>query len=67
MNNEKTAAIIELEKLLEALEKEAHPFESGRHDLYGVAMDIVGRRHAKGEIVSLVNAFLYLLAKEKGV
>ncbi len=39
----------------------AHPLETGRHDLYTKAMRLVGERHAKGDLVELVNWLLYRL------
>lgn len=38
--------------------KAAHPTRSGSHDEYGIAMKMVGHRHSKGELVSLVNWLL---------
>jgi hypothetical protein len=43
---------------------EAHPTRSGSYDEYGVAMQMVGHRHSKGALVSLVNWLLVRL-KEK--
>jgi hypothetical protein len=45
--------------------KAAHPVRSGSHDEYGVAMKMVGHRHSKGELVSLVNWLLVSLKKAK--
>lgn len=36
----------------------AHPLNTGRHDLYGQALRLVGARHAKGELVEMVNWLL---------
>jgi hypothetical protein len=36
----------------------AHPTRSGSHDAYGTAMRMVGHRHSKGQLVSLVNWLL---------
>jgi hypothetical protein len=36
----------------------AHPVRSGSHEAYGVAMQMVGHRHSKGQLVSLVNWLL---------
>lgn len=41
----------------------AHPLKTGRHDLYAYAMKLVGARHAKGDLVDLVNWLLYERAK----
>lgn len=41
-----------------SLIKAAHPTRSGSHDEYGIAMKMVGHRHSKGELVSLVNWLL---------
>lgn len=42
----------------QAIEKckieQAHPLNSGRHDLYSRAMRLVGERHGKGDLVDLV-------------
>jgi hypothetical protein len=38
--------------------KAAHPLRTGRHDLYQEAMRLVGERHAKGDLVELVNWLL---------
>lgn len=38
----------------------AHPLKTKRHDLYEIALDMVGQRHEKAELVMLVN---YLLAE----
>ncbi len=43
---------------------EAFPTRSGRHDLYQEAMRLVGARHSKGALVSLVN-WLLLRAEPK--
>lgn len=43
--------------------KAAHPTRTGRHDLYAEAMRLVGERHAKAELVELVNWCLYECAK----
>lgn len=37
----------------------AHPLETKRHDLYNEAMELVGARHEKGDLVDLVNYLLY--------
>lgn len=39
----------------------AFPTRSGSHDEWGVAMKMVGHRHSKGELVSLVNWLLVRL------
>ena len=39
----------------------AHPTRSDSHEEYGVAMKMVGHRHSKGELVSLVNWLLVRL------
>lgn len=55
-------AIRQAERPLEAEAaaiKAAHPLRTGRHDLYGEAMRLVGARHEKGELVELVNWLLY--------
>jgi hypothetical protein len=41
--------------------KAAHPTRSGSHDEYGVAMQMVGNRHGKYELVALVNWLLVLI------
>lgn len=46
--------------------KAAHPTRTGRHDLYAEAMRLVGERHAKAELVELVNWLLYRLEGGKG-
>jgi hypothetical protein len=38
--------------------KAAHPTRSDSHDQYAMAMKMVGHRHSKGELVSLVNWLL---------
>ena len=38
--------------------KAAFPTRSGSHDEYGLAMQMVGHRHSKGELVALVNWLL---------
>lgn len=38
---------------------QAHPLRTGRHDLYAEAMRLVGARHAKGDLVELVNMLLH--------
>lgn len=38
----------------------AHPSRSNSHDEYGVAMQMVGHRHSKGQLVALVNWLLVL-------
>jgi hypothetical protein len=43
----------------------AHPTRSGSHGEYRTAMKMVGHRHSKGELVSLVN-WLLLCAKPTG-
>jgi len=43
--------------------KAAHPARSESHDEYGVAMQMVGHRHSKGELVALVNWLLVLLKR----
>jgi len=35
-----------------------HPLRTKRHDLFGIAMELVGERHEKGELVELVNCLL---------
>ena len=40
--------------------KLTHPSRSESHDEYGVAMQMVGHRHSKGELVALVNWLLVL-------
>jgi hypothetical protein len=45
--------------------REAHPVRSGSHDEYGVAMQMVGHRHSKGELVALVNWLLVRLRECK--
>jgi hypothetical protein len=42
---------------------DAHPVRSGSHDTYGVAMQMVGHRHSKGELVALVNWLLVRIGK----
>ena len=37
----------------------AHPLKTGRHDLYQQAMELVGCRRDKGDLVMLVNWLLY--------
>ncbi len=32
----------------------AHPMNSGKHDAYATAMEMVGNRHSKAELVNLV-------------
>lgn len=44
----------------------AFPTRTGRHDLYAEAMRFVGERHAKAELVSLVNWLLYRIATIHG-
>lgn len=41
----------------------AHPLETGRHDLYAMAMRLVGERHEKGDLVDLVNWLLHREAR----
>lgn len=44
----------------------AHPAHgSGSHDEYGIAMQMVGHRHSKGELVALVNWLLVRLKAEE--
>jgi hypothetical protein len=43
--------------------KRAHPTRSGSHDAYSVAMKMVGHRHSKGELVSLVNWLLLRISR----
>ena len=43
--------------------KAAHPTRTNRHDLYAEAMRLVGERHAKAELVELVNWLLFKLDK----
>ena len=38
-----------------------HPMNTGRHDLYKEALRLVGERHAKYDLVDLVNWFLVRL------
>ncbi len=40
---------------------DAHPTRSGSHDEYRMAMQMVGHRHSKGELVALVNWLLVRL------
>ena len=40
--------------------KLSHPARSESHEEYGVAMQMVGHRHSKGELVALVNWLLVL-------
>jgi hypothetical protein len=47
--------------------KAAHPLRSGRHDLYAEAMRLVGERHAKAELVELVNWLLVEIAEARRV
>ena len=44
----------------------AHPVNTGRHDLYLEAMRLVGARHSKGGLVSLVNWLLAEREKARG-
>lgn len=37
----------------------AHPLETGRHDLYEHALELVGARHSKGDLVNLVTCLLF--------
>lgn len=41
--------------------RSAHPARSDSHEEYGVAMQMVGHRHSKGELVALVNWLLVRL------
>ncbi len=43
----------------------AFPTRSGRHDLYGEAMRLVGARYSKGGLVALVNMLLHRIENEK--
>ena len=43
--------------------RDAFPTRSGSHEEYGIAMRMVGNRHSKGELVSLVNWLLVELNK----
>ncbi len=43
--------------------KAAFPTRSGSHDEYATAMQMVGHRHSKGELVALVN---WLLVRARG-
>lgn len=45
----------------------AHPTRSGSHDEYRVALQMVGNRHSKGELVDLVNWLLVELRKAREV
>ena len=45
--------------------KAAFPTRSGSHEHYATAMQLVGNRHSKGELVALVNWLLVLLEKAK--
>lgn len=46
--------------------KAAHPAHgSGSHDEYGTAMQMVGHRHSKGELVALVNWLLVRIKQAK--
>jgi hypothetical protein len=44
--------------------KAAHPARSESHDEYATAMQMVGHRHSKGELVALVN---WLLVKNRSL
>lgn len=44
--------------------KEAHPTRSDSHEEYATAMRMVGHRHSKHELVSLVNWLLVRLKDE---
>lgn len=37
---------------------DAHPLNTGDHDTYAIAMQMVGNRHSKGALVELVNWLL---------
>lgn len=41
--------------------KAAHPSRSDSHDAYGIAMQMVGHRHSKGELLALVNWLVFRL------
>jgi hypothetical protein len=43
----------------------AHPTRSESHDEYGIAMQMVGHRHSKGELVALVNWLLVRLRQAR--
>ena len=45
--------------------RDAFPTRSGSHEEYGIAMRMVGNRHSKGELVSLVNWLLVELNKRR--
>lgn len=49
------------DELTEAID-ELHPCETGDHQTYTKAMELIGNRHSKGSLVCLVN---YFLAREK--
>ena len=38
--------------------EEAHPCNTGSHNVYAIAMEMVGNRHSKGALVELVNWLL---------
>lgn len=40
---------------------EAHPLKTKRHDRYQVARELVSARHAKGDLIDLVNYLLSLI------
>lgn len=50
---------------LDATSDEAHPVWTGRHDLYAEAQRLVSARHAKADLVDLVNWLLARLDAEK--
>lgn len=45
----------------------AHPTRSDSHEEYGIAMRMVGHRHSKHELVSLVNWLLILVKLREGM
>jgi len=47
--------------------KAAHPTRSGSHDEYGTAMQMVGHRHGKFELVALVHWLLVLIARDENL
>jgi hypothetical protein len=47
--------------------KAAFPTRSGSHDAYATAMQMVGNRQSKGELVALVNWLLVLVARRDGM
>lgn len=57
-NSRLLAAHHAIHYLTQAEIEAAHPLKSGRHDTYGAALVMVGERHAKYDLVELVNALL---------